>query len=73
MGANVNGLKAIYTALGGDVDDVANVTTNNGMLNAIAAVLPAALAGVLPDASKATAGQVMTVVDGEWKAANLPD
>ena len=72
MGANVNGLKAIYTALGGDVDDVADVSTNDEMLNAIATILPTALAGVLPDASEATAGQVLTVVDGEWKAANLP-
>lgn len=72
MGANVNGLKAIYVALGGDIDDVANISTIDGMLNAIATVIPTATASELPDASKATAGQVLTVVDGEWKAANLP-
>lgn len=72
MGANVNGLKAIYVALGGDIDDVANISTIDGMLNAIATVIPTATASELPDASKATAGQVLTVVDGEWEAANLP-
>lgn len=72
MGANVNGLKAIYVALGGDIDDVANISTIDGMLNAIATVIPTATASELPDASEATAGQVLTVVDGEWKAANLP-
>lgn len=72
MGANVNGLKAIYVALGGSADDVANISTIDGMLNAIATVIPTATASELPDASKATAGQVLTVVDGEWKAANLP-
>lgn len=72
MGANVNGLKAIYVALGGDIDDVANISTIADMLNAIATVIPTATASELPDASKATAGQVLTVVDGEWEAANLP-
>jgi hypothetical protein len=49
------------------------MTKNEELINAIATIIPAALAGILPDASKATAGQVLTVVDGEWKAANLPD
>lgn len=73
MGRNVIALKALYVALGGDADDVAGISTIDEMIDAIATLIPTALAGVLPDASKATAGQVLTVVDGEWKAANLPD
>lgn len=72
MGRNVIALKALYVALGGEADDVANISTIDEMIDAIATLVPTALAGVLPDASKATAGQVLTVVDGEWKAANLP-
>ena len=72
MGRNVIALKALYVALGGDADDVASISTIDEMIDAIATLVPTALAGVLPDASKATAGQVLTVVDGEWKAANLP-
>lgn len=73
MGRNVIALKALYVALGGDAEDVASISTIDEMIDAIATLIPTALAGVLPDASKATAGQVLTVVDGEWKAANLPD
>ena len=72
MGRNVIALKALYVALGGDAEDVASISTIDEMIDAIATLIPTALAGVLPDASKATAGQVLTVVDGEWKAANLP-
>lgn len=72
MGRNVIALKALYVALGGEADDVANISTIDEMIDAIVTLVPTALAGVLPDASKATAGQVLTVVDGEWKAANLP-
>ena len=73
MGNNVIALKALYVALGGSAETVANISTNDGMINAIASIIPTAIAPELPDASKATAGQVLTVVDGEWKVANLPD
>ena len=69
---NVEALRNLYTALGGSADDAAAMTKNEELINAIATIIPAALAGILPDASKATAGQVLTVVNGEWKAANLP-
>lgn len=69
---NVEALRNLYTALGGSADDAAAMTKNEELINAIATIIPTALAGILPDASKATAGQVLTVVNGEWKAANLP-
>lgn len=36
---NVDALKALYTALGGTADDVADITTIVGVLNAIATLL----------------------------------
>ena len=68
MGANVEALKALYAALGGSADDVADITTNDGMINAIAAIVKP-----LPDVSATDNGKVLTVVSGEWEAANLPD
>lgn len=73
MGANVDALKGIYAALGGDADDVASMTTIADVLNAIATVIPTALAAILPTiATPADDGKVLTAVSGEWKAAALP-
>lgn len=36
MGANVNALKALYVALGGSADDVANMSLIADVINAIA-------------------------------------
>lgn len=68
MGANVEALKALYVALGGSADDVANITTNDGMFYAIAAIVKP-----LPAVSATDNGKVLTVVSGKWEAANLPD
>ena len=67
MGANVTALKALYVALGGDADTVADITTNDGMINAIAAIVTP-----LPAVSATENGKILTVVEGEWAAANLP-
>ena len=63
---NVDALKNVYTALGGDADDVAAITDNAGMIDAIATVIPTALAGVLPAVTATNNGAVLKVADGKW-------
>ena len=48
MGRIVLALKGLYVALGGDADTVANITTIDGMIDAIATVASAGLPGTLP-------------------------
>ena len=62
---NVNALKAIYAALGGDADDVAGLTLICDVLNAIATLL-AAGGGQLPAVDAEDNGKVLKVVSGEW-------
>ena len=69
---NVAALKELYVALGGDADDVAGIDQIADMIHEIASVAATATAAELPDASEATDGQVLTVVDGAWAAADLP-
>lgn len=63
---NVDALKLVYVALGGDADDVAGISQNDEMISAIATVIPTALASVLPEVSATNNGSVLKVVDGEW-------
>lgn len=39
---NVDALKQVYAALGGDADDVAGISQNDEMISAIATVIPTA-------------------------------
>lgn len=64
---NVEALKALYVALGGDAADVENLTLNSEVIAAIAALVGAA-GGVLPEVTDADDGKVLTVVDGKWEA-----
>lgn len=63
---NVEALKLIYAALGGDADDVAGINENPEMIAAIATVAEAAIAAVLPKVTAADNGKVLKVVDGKW-------
>ena len=63
--ANVKALKALYVALGGDADDVANVTLIADMINAIATLL-GTTGGQLPAVSAENNGSVLKVADGKW-------
>ena len=69
MGRNVTALKALYVALGGTASTVADVTTIDGMINAIAAIASAGLPGTLPAVTAENNGQIMKVVSGEWALA----
>lgn len=77
MNSTVEALKALYVALGGSADDVANVTLIPDMINAIATVAAtvatAANTKELPAVKAADNDKVLTVVSGKWAAANLPD
>ena len=72
MDTNVQALKNLYAALGGDPADVANISTNADMINAIAAHIGSGGAAELPTVTTTDNGKVLTVVSGKWAAAALP-
>ena len=65
---NVEALKALYVAMGGAEEDVANLTLNSEVIAALADVAAAVAANVLPEVTDADDGKVLTVVDGKWAA-----
>lgn len=65
---NVEALKALYVAMGGAAEDVANLTLNSEVIAALADVAAAVAANVLPEVTDADDGKVLTVVDGKWAA-----
>ena len=62
----VAALKAIYVALGGSADDVANMTLTADVLNAIATQAAVATAPELPAVTAINNGAVLKVADGKW-------
>lgn len=68
MDNNITALQALYVALGGDADDVANVNTIPEMINAIATVAAGVAGATLPAVTAANDGDILKVVDGEWAA-----
>ncbi len=73
---NVDALKALYVALGGNENNFV-ATTNPEAINQIA-TLVSSLGGIpaanklLPDVTATDNGDVLTVVDGAWTTANVP-
>lgn len=67
----IEALRGLYVALGGDISDVANVTTIPEMLTLISTVAAAA-ASELPVVNATDNGKVLAVVDGNWDKANAP-
>ena len=63
---NIEALKALYVAFGGNEDDVADVTLISDMISAIATVVTTATAPELPEVKAADNGKVLKVVDGKW-------
>ena len=62
---NIDALKEVYKALGGDEDDF-TATTNDEAISLVATVIPTALASVLPTVTAADNGDMLKVVDGAW-------
>lgn len=66
----IEALKALYVALGGDADDVADLTIIPELIAAIAEkvedVVEAANAKELPEVSATDNGSVLKVADGKW-------
>lgn len=66
----IDALKALYVALGGDADDVADLTIIPELIAAIAEkvedVTEAANAKELPEVSATDNGKVLKVADGKW-------
>ena len=79
---NLSALKALYVAVGGALTDthssingsvtVANYTLLADVIAAIAAKISAGSMKELPSVSSTNNGQVLTVVSGKWKNADLP-
>ena len=68
MDDNIKALQNLYVALGGDIDDVADVNTNADMINAIAGI--AATIKGLPAVKASDNGKILKVVEGEWALAD---
>lgn len=67
MDNNVDALKALYIALGGSADDLAEAVTIPEIITAIAGKIYAG-GVVLPSVKSTDNGKVLTVVSGKWKA-----
>lgn len=63
---NVEALKALYKALGGDESDVAEINTIADMIAEIATVAATATAPELPAVTAAENGKVLKVTNGKW-------
>lgn len=63
---NVEALKALYKALGGDETDVAEITTTADMIAEIATVAATATAPELPAVTAENNGSVLKVANGKW-------
>ena len=64
MAQTVDALKALYVALGGSAEDVADVNLIPDMINAIATVAATATAPELPKVTAADNGKVLKVASG---------
>lgn len=64
----VAALKALYVALGGDADAVADMVIIPDVISAITTLISAG-GGILPKVSATDNGDVLTVVEGAWAAA----
>ena len=68
MNLTVDALKNLYAALGGNADDVAELTLIPDLINAIATVAASATGAELPKVTAEDNGKVLKVIDGAWAA-----
>ena len=73
MDTTIDALKNLYVALGGTASNVADIVIIPDMINAIAALITSGATAELPAVSATNNGQVLTVVEGAWAAADLPE
>lgn len=66
MNQTVDALKALYVALGGSADDVAEINLIPDMILAIAEVAETATAPELPTVTATDNGKVLKVANGKW-------
>lgn len=66
MDTNVDALKNLYIAFGGSSDTVAPMTTNAGVINALAVLIAAGGGSILPAVTASENGKVLKVADGAW-------
>ena len=66
---NVEALKKVYVALGGDADDFTAIT-NPEEIDLIASVITTAVAPELPAVTSEDNGDILKVVDGAWAKAS---
>lgn len=72
MKTNVEALKDLYVKMGGNAADVADKTQIAEMIDACSSIYEKPEAE-LPSVKATDNGKVLTVVDGKWAAAALPD
>lgn len=70
MDNTITALKNLYVALGGDVDDVADVVIIPDMINAIAALITSGATKELPAVTTDDNGKVLKVAEGAWAVGN---
>lgn len=63
-------LRDLYTALGGSSADVANLAVTPELISALATAAATIAAAILPTVSSTNNGQILTVVNGKWAAAD---
>lgn len=70
---NVEALKALYVALGGNSATVTGMSLTADVIAATATLITNGGGARLPEVSADDNGDVLTVVEGAWAAAALPD
>ena len=69
---NVEALKGLYIALGGNAADFTADTIADA-INLISTVAATAVSAELPKVTATDNGKVLTVVSGKWQKAALPE